>query len=191
MSVLITDDMREAARIESAKRDPHINHHFDLDYMNGNQRDVIGFLGEFACKEYLGLNWRSGIRENYDNIDSGDILQVGAVVDIKTETIPKNKLLRLIKGELSDDVPYGRRLINENQISLLNHYDYVAWGAFFRESNEIWFPLGYIESKYILENYQPTIHTPFHRRYREPCINVRQSELRDLSELRKILENVE
>ena len=189
MAIEITDEMRAAARVEAARRDPNINHHFELEYMDGEERDVIGFLGEFACKECLGLDWRAGIRENYDEIDAGDFLQVGAVVDIKTETIPQAILMQLIHGQVGDDQPYGRRLINQEQIPLLQHYDYVAWGAFSRGRDGLWFSLGYLESSYILENYQPTINTPFGTHYNEPCINVRQSELKNLNGLRRILEN--
>lgn len=38
--------------------------------------------------------------------------------------------------------PYGRRLINENQVPLLNNYKYVVWGVFSRSNQTIWYPLG-------------------------------------------------
>lgn len=189
MAIQITNDMREAARIETQRRDPNINHHFELEYMNGEERDIVGFLGEFACKVCLGLDWRAGIRENYDEIDAGDILHAGAVVDIKTETIPQDILMRLIRGQVGDDQPYGRRLINQKQIPLLEHYGYVVWGAFSRGRDGLWFSLGYLETQFILQNYQPTINTPFGMHYNEPCLNIRQSDLRNINGLKRILEN--
>lgn len=190
MAIQITDEMREAAGREAARRHPNINHHFELEYMSGEQRDIVGFLGEFACKEFLGLDWRRGIRENYDTIDSGDILQANIVVDIKTETIPKDILMKLIRGEVGDDQPYGRRLINQEQIPLLEHYDYVAWGAFSRGMNNgLWFSLGYLETAFILQNYRPTLDTPFGTHYNEPCINIRQSQLKSMYGLKRMIEN--
>lgn len=191
MAIQITDEMSAAARREAERRDPNINHHFELEYMSGRERDIVGFLGEFACKEFLGLDWRAGIRENYDTIDRGDILQTNLVVDIKTETIPKEILMKLIRGQVGDDQPYGRRLINQEQIPLLNHYDYVAWGAFSRNMNNgLWFSLGYLETSFILQNYKPTLDTPFGTHYNEPCINVRQSRLKSMYGLKHIIENV-
>lgn len=187
MAIKMTDKMKQVATIEAQKRDYNIHHHFELKYMTGEQRDVVGFLGEFACKEYLGLDWYSGIRDNYETIDDGDILLSGLTVDIKTETIPKETLMKLIRGQVQDDEPYGRRLINEGQIPLLSHYDYIVWGAFSRNMYDLWFHLGYLETKYILNNYEATIETPYGRKYNEPCINVRQSELKDINELKRIL----
>lgn len=189
MPIEITDEMRYFARREAQRRDPHIEHHFELPYMDGEERDQVGFLGEFACKECLGLNWRDGIRDNYDNIDEGDIVIPNTTIDIKTETIPNNILMRLVRGQVGDDEPYGRRLINEGQIALLEHYDYVVWGAFVRGSYDRWFSLGYLEADYILRNYRVTLDTPFGRQYNEPCINVCQSDLRPIRELRRIIEN--
>lgn len=188
MVVEITEEMRIAAQREAEKRNPHIKHHFELAYMSGNQRDIIGFLGEFACKQCLGLDWRKGIRDSYDTIDEGDILIPNHTIDIKTETIPRDILMRLVEGQVRDDRPYGRRLINQGQIGLLAHYDYVVWGAFSRESDKLWYSLGYLESDYIRKHYQVTIDTPFGSRYREPCINIRQSELKPVRELRNIIE---
>lgn len=188
MPIQITDEMREAAGREAKRRNPKIKHHFELEYMSGAQRDIVGFLGEFACKECLGLDWRAGIRENYDTIDRGDILQTDIVVDIKTETIPNEILMKLIRGQVGDDQPYGRRLINQEQIPLLEHYDYVVWGAFSRGMNNgLWFSLGYLETAFILEHYRPTIRTPFGTRYNEPCMNIRQSQLKSMYGLSRIL----
>ena len=133
MSIKITDEMRKTAIRESKKRNTYINHHFELDYMTGEERDKISFLGEFACKECMGLDWKKGIRENYKTADHGDILLPNTTIDIKTETIPYEILMRLVKGKIGDDEPYGRRLITENQIPLLENYDYIVWGAFPRD----------------------------------------------------------
>lgn len=189
MAIEITDEMRRAAQREAQRRDAHINHHFELDYMTGEERDIIGFLGEFACKECMGLDWRRGIRDNYNTIDEGDILMPNNTIDIKTETIPYDILMCLVKGQVDDDAPYGRRLINKGQIALLEHYDYVVWGAFSRRSDKLWFSLGYLESAYILKHYNVTINTPFGSKYNEPCLNVRQSELKNINGLIRIITN--
>lgn len=190
MDIRITEEMRDSAEREARRRDPHIVHHFELPYMDGRKRDRIGFLGEFACKECLGLNWRDGIRNNYDVIDAGDILIPNITIDIKTETIPSKILMSLRGGHVGDDRPYGRRLINEGQIALLEHYDYVAWGAFPRGAYDRWFSLGYLEADYILRHYRVTLDTPFGSRYNEPCINVRQSDLRPMGELRGMIQRL-
>lgn len=188
MPVFITDEMRRAAEIESKRRNDFIKHHFDLAYMTGGQRDVVGFLGEFACKEYLGLDWRAGIRKSYETIDKGDILIPGITADIKTETMSSGKLTLLLNGRIGDDAPYGRRLINQGQVGLLEHYDYVIWGAFPRNLCNWWYPLGYLDTKHILENYKVTEQTPFGSQYPEPCLNIRHSELKDIDSLKKLLE---
>lgn len=190
MSILITEEMQQAAQEEARKRDPFINHHFELSYMTPAQRDIIGFLGEFACKEALGLDWRAGIREDYVVPDQGDILDLNGVVDIKTETVPFQKLMRLVRKEIGDDDPYGRRLINQDQVSLLQHYDYVVWGAFSRPDGRHplkWYDLGYLESAYILAHYTITRDAPFGGTYPEPCLNVRTSELKSLLSLKRKL----
>ena len=188
MSIIITDEMREAAAREAKKRNPHIKHHFELDYMSGDERDIIGFLGEFACKECLGLDWRKGIRDNYETADQGDILLQHSITDIKTETIPYDILMELVKGKVDDDKPYGRRLITEKQIENLKKYQYVVWGAFSRNtSDKVWFSLGYLESAYILEHYSLTTDTPFGGKYPVPCLNVRHSELKNINGLIRII----
>ncbi len=190
MAVEITQEMRDAAQRESARRDPHIKHHFELQYMTGQQRDVVGFLGEFACKQCLGLDWRAGIRDNYDEIDDGDILMPNVTVDIKTETIPFDILMKLVRRQVVDDEPYGRRLINQEQVPFLNHYDYVVWGAFARSVRNVynkWYAFGYLETAYILAHYRPTLDTPFGRKYNEPCLNIRHSELKNINGLARIL----
>lgn len=189
MAIQITNEMREAALQEARRRNPYIRHHFELQYMTGTERDIIGFVGEFACKTLFNIPWQSDIRENYIQIDSGDIIFPGLAIDIKTETIPKNTLLRLVRGQVSDDAPYGRRLINQGQIGLLNRYDYVIWGAIPREMPDSWFSLGYISTSYILENYRtPVVDTPFGGRYPEACLNIKHSELRNVHGLQRIID---
>lgn len=192
MSINITDEMRKAASQEAKRRADYIKHHFELDYMTPEERDEISFLGEFACKECLGLDWRKGIRENYVTADHGDILLRNVTIDIKTETVPYDKLMRLVKGRVGDDEPYGRRLINENQVPLLEHYDYVVWGAFSRNTAKkvpgtVWFSLGYLETAYILEHYSVTKDTPFGTKYDEPCLNIHHSKLKNINKLIRII----
>lgn len=188
MAIIITNEMREAAQREAERRNPHIRHHFDVDYMSSEQRDIIGFIGEFACKQLFDIPWQEDIRENYIQTDSGDIILPGLTIDIKTETIPYDVLMKLVKGKISDNQPYGRRLINEEQIGLLKRYDYVVWGAVARGNPTHWYSLGFLDTQFILTNYpNPVIYTPFGGQYRTPCLNIRHSELRNINYMYRII----
>lgn len=179
--VQITDEMREAAKIESKKREPNIHHHFTLNNFNTN---VAGFLGEFACKKYFGLDWKRDIRDDYIISDSGDIrLPNNIVIDIKTQTFYDDVLCKLIYGQATDDEDCGRRLINEKQIKLLSNYTYIVWGAISRNNQDKWYPLGYLEADYILKNYQVTNYAPSGYLYKAPCLSIPQSSLKPVKEL--------
>lgn len=54
--ILITQEMFDISKNEVARRGNYLHPHFNLDYLNENTRQIIGFLGEFACQEYLGIN---------------------------------------------------------------------------------------------------------------------------------------
>jgi hypothetical protein len=68
----ITDEMIQVAEREAMKRDKYIRHHFDVKHMNRKERDIVGFLGEFAASELLGNDWKKMIRKSYETIDNGD-----------------------------------------------------------------------------------------------------------------------
>ena len=51
----ITQEMFDAATQEVARRGGYLNPHFNLDYLDEQTRQIIGFLGEFACQEHLGI----------------------------------------------------------------------------------------------------------------------------------------
>lgn len=109
-------------------------------------------------------------------------------IDIKTETIPSSILNNLVAGQIGDNAPYGRRLINAGQIGLLEHYNYVVWGAVAREDPTLWYDLGYVSVDFIKTHYpDPVIETPFGKRYPTPCLNIKHSELRNLQELQRII----
>lgn len=187
----ITEDMYNRAVIESKKRNPYINHHFELGYFSGEKRDLIGFLGEFACCKMFGIDWRENIRDNYYSIDNGDIVLNGNIIDVKTETLPFAFLQKLLTGTINDDKPYGRRLINNEQIPLLRKYSAVIFGAFSREDCQnnkfphIWYALGYAYVNEDLCRYSATKRTPFGTEYPTPVIPYKTSELRDVCELIK------
>ncbi|WP_202109162.1 hypothetical protein [Succinivibrio dextrinosolvens] len=177
MGIKITDEMREYAHRESEKRESHIHHHFRVSHLSNDGTNFIGFLGEFACCEMLGIDWKLNIRENYEKIDSGDIKIGKYVIDVKTETIPQPYFDMVINNKIDDDEKYGRRLIFEKQFSLLSKYDYVLFGGFVRDYYSTWYPLGYISTDYILQHYQPTKKTPFGGEYPSPAAPVKTSEL--------------
>ena len=188
--ILITQEMLDIAQNEVARRGNYLHPHFNLDYLNENTRQIIGFLGEFACQEYLGINWRNNIRENYIRPDDYDFIHNHKRVDVKTETIPKQQILNLVtQRTINDDVPYGRRLIVQGQYPLLQNYDLVMFGAILRPDRpnqwnpvgNYWYPIGMVTSRHILTNYRPPCNKPFNNQpYPQPCVNIRTSELIDI-----------
>lgn len=188
--IKITQEMLDAAKNEVSRRSNFLNPHFNLNYLNENTRQIIGFLGEFSCQEYLGINWRDNIRDNYIKPDDCDFIHNGLRVDIKTETLPNPVILEsVIHRTIDDNIPYGRRLIVEGQYPLLKHYDLVMFGAILRPTRPNnwspvgteWYPIGMISSQYILENYQPVSKMPFgSKNYPQRCVNIRTSELIDI-----------
>ena len=179
----ITDEMREQAKIESEKRNPHIKHHFEVDHLTKEMRDNISFLGEFAVCELLGINWKNNIREDYNTIDSGGGKCKKGIFDVKTETIPYENLKKILNNQIADDELYGRRLINEGQIPLLEKYDIVIFGAFCRSDYEKWYPIGWIETKDILSNYSVTKERPDGGKYPFSALAIKTSELKPISDL--------
>ncbi|GAB3508987.1 hypothetical protein [Emticicia fontis] len=143
MRILITEEMKTQAAIEAKRRDSFIQHHFEVNHLTYDQRDEIGFLGEFACCNALGIDWKANIRENYFTIDDYDFIVKGNRIDVKTETLPLNFAQKIISRQITDNELYGRRLINKGQLSLLTKYDLVIFGLFIREDLNYWYPLGY------------------------------------------------
>lgn len=185
--ILITQEMLNIATKEVERRGNYLNPHFNLNYLNEDTRQIIGFLGEFACQEYLGINWRNNIRENYIKPDDYDFMHNYQRVDVKTETIPTQDTLNLvIQRTINDDIPYGRRLIVQGQYPLLQHYDLVMFGAILRPNRpnqwnpvgNYWYPIGMVTSQHILNNYRPPCRKPFgDGLYPQHCVNIRTSEL--------------
>lgn len=89
MFVSITKEMVDRANIEIKKRDPYIKHHFSVEHLTEHDRDMIGFLGEFAMTELFGMDFKDQIRDNYFTIDCGDGKIQNLIYDVKTETIPE------------------------------------------------------------------------------------------------------
>lgn len=189
--IRITQEMLDAAQNEVARRNNYLNPHFNLGYMSEETRQIIGFLGEFSCQEYLGINWRDNIRENYLRPDDYDFIHNNQRVDVKIETLPNQQLLDSVSQRIiNDNAPYGRRLIVEGQYPLLHHYDLVMFGGLLRPSktnqwnpvDSYWYPIGMITSQHILNNYRPLTKMPFgHGHYPQPCVNIRTSELIDIA----------
>ncbi len=190
MGVEITDEMVNRAEREAVKREPNITHHFDVEHMSDDQRNEVGFLGEFACCELFGIDWQSNIRDNYLTIDNGDIRLGKYLIDVKTETIPQPYFDKVFNRRIDDDKPYGRRLITKNQVSLLDKYDLVVFGAFVRGHYRKWYALGYMRVRDILQNYHVTEKSPFGTTYPEPAIAVRNSEIHRMDDLGAYAERI-
>ena len=171
--VFITEQMKRQAEIEAARRNPFIKHHFEVKHFTPQQRDVLGFLGEFACSEFFCLNYKDNIRQDYKTIDNYDFCYNGKKIDVKTETIPKRHARKLLRKQIKDNDLYGRRLIHYGQINLMTKYDIVLFGIFVREHTEYWYPLGYIETKEILKNYKPTINRPDGGKYHYEALPIK------------------
>lgn len=189
--IKITQEMLHYAERETQKRMPYIHAHFEAaHYSEPAMRHIISFIGEFACQQYLGLDWKKNIRANYLVPDDYDCIYQDLLIDIKTETIPNHtKLKNVIQHTIDDDEPYGRRLICENQFRRLHFYDLVIFGCILRPTKTDttwtpvgahWYPIGLISSQEVLDHYQPTRDTPFQRTYPEPCVNIHTSRLEKL-----------
>lgn len=183
MKIEITEEMIEQAKIEAQRRNPHISHHFNVEHLSGEERDIIGFLGEFACCSLLGINWRSNIRESYSSIDDFDIIYNNKLIDVKTETVPDLYITKIILRTIDNNGLYGRRLINKGQVPLLKKYDIVIFGAFKRGNYNEWFPLGYLETDYILQNYSITKNRPDGGLYPFDALPIKTSDLKNIQDL--------
>lgn len=179
----IDEEMRAAAKVEAARRDPHITHHFEVPHLTYEQRDEVGFCGEFACCKYLGIDWKSNIRKNYFTVDDCDLIYKGKKIDIKTETVPKVYAEKILAGNIIDDHLYGRRLISEKQFAALHKYNLVIFGMLIREGLDKWFPIGFLNTDNILQNYKPSIIRPDGGRYRTPAAPVKTSVLKPITQL--------
>lgn len=183
IKVSITNKMRDFSRKESARREPFIKHHFNISHFNNEERNMVGFLGEFACCELLNIDWQSNIRQDYFTIDDFDLIHKGKKIDVKTETIPRTVLQRLVSGQISDNQLYGRRLINKGQVSLLNKYDIAVFGALDRETMSEWYAIGWMTTGSLLSDYKPTILRPDGGRYPFPGLPVHTSRLNKIESL--------
>ena len=179
----ITNEMRATAKQEANRRDQYIKHHFEVEHLSYQERDEIGFLGEFAFSCLLNLNWKKNIRDNYLTIDDFDIRYKSNRIDVKTETVPPNFSKKIIKKTILDDELYGRRLINQGQVPLLSKYDVVMFGLFVRGKYDWWFPIGWLETQFILNNYKITNKRPDGGYYPFAALPVRTSDLKEIEEL--------
>jgi hypothetical protein len=183
MKVRITEEMKAQASNEAKKRDAYIKHHFEVGHLSYDERDQLGFLGEFACCALLGIDWRSNIRENYYNIDDFDFIIKGKKADVKTETLPFNYAKKIIDKKITDNELYGRRLINKGQFSLLKKYDIVIFSFFIRNQLDFWYPIGYLDTNTIINNYPPTFKRPDGGNYPFPGCPVPTSILKPFTDL--------
>lgn len=183
MKVEITDDMKKQASIEAKRRDQFIKHHFEVGHLSYQERDELGFIGEFACCTLLGIDWKNNIRENYYTIDDFDLIINGKKIDIKTETVPENYAKKILSRSINDNELYGRRLVNKGQFSLLAKYDLVIFSLFVRGNLDFWYPIGYIDSNTIIKNYPPTFYRPDGGTYPYPGSPVPTSILKPITDL--------
>jgi hypothetical protein len=151
--VRITPDMKDAARYEITRREPHIVHHFTTEHFTQEQSDMIGFYGEFAFRSLLATDWKAGIREDYLTINSNDVLLNGWVIDVKTESIPATYIWTVLKRIIADNDWYGRRLYHTGQAGLLPKYDIIVFGTVLRENSfeaiDAWFPIGWLPASQV------------------------------------------
>lgn len=169
--------------IESGKRDSFIKHHFEVSHLSKDERDEVGFLAEFACCDFFGVDWKKNIRENYLTIDQFDMKLKDLMIDVKCETVPNEYAQKILNGSIKDNELYGRRLIHEGQFKLLGKYDIVIFSLFIRRKMDTWYPIGYLETRVILENYPPTSERPDGGIYPFPGSPVPTSALKPITDL--------
>jgi hypothetical protein len=90
---------------------------------------------------------------------------------------------KLITNNIADNGKYGRRLINEGQLDLLKKYDLIIFGVFLRGDLTKWYPIGWLESQYILDNYEPTFKRPDGGEYPFKALPIKNSDLKLIREL--------
>jgi hypothetical protein len=56
MKFKITDEMRHQAKIESARGDKFVKHHFEVGLLTYKERDELGFLGEINKGQFSLLS---------------------------------------------------------------------------------------------------------------------------------------
>lgn len=183
MKAVITEEMKARASLEAKKRDAHIQHHFQVNHLSYEERDQIGFIGEFACCNLLGIDWKKNIREDYKTIDNYDFIIKGLKADVKTETVPLKYAQKILKRTIDDNRLYGRRLIHKGQFSLLKKYDIIIFGLIIRDHLDFWYPIGYIDTKTVLANYPPVFKRPDGGHYPFPGSPVPTSILKPLDHL--------
>lgn len=182
MRIAITNEMKERAWEEAKRRKPHLHErHFAAG--TEEERDIMGFCGEFACSQMLLGNWEMFIRDGYETIDDHDIIYKGNKIDVKTESLPSNLLKKVWTHNIQDDLPYGRRLICGAQANLLPKYDLIVFGAVERGNLDFWYAVGYISTEHIITNYKPTTDTPYGKEYIVAGYPVKNSELHDIKDL--------
>lgn len=182
-NVLIDAEMKKFAKKESQRRDAYIEHHFEVNHLNYSQRDELGFLGEFACCKLFKIDWKKNIRANYLTIDDYDFIVKGLKVDVKTETVPLRYAKKILERTIDDDKLYGRRLINKNQLPLLTKYDIVIFSLFIRNAYSKWYPIGYLETEYILKSFKATKQRPDGGYYPFSAAPVKTSALKNIEDL--------
>jgi hypothetical protein len=191
VQIKITKEMFNRAERESKKRDPDINHHFEVSHFTPLERDMIGFVGEFAACELLNIEWKDNIRSDYKTIDEQDIIYYNQKIDVKTETVPQYVLNKIVTRTIGDDEVYGRRLINEGQIPLLRKYEIVIFGVIERDKKDYWYPIGWLTTKEILAEYKSTKNRPDGGQYPFAGLPVKTSHLKSMDELKDFIKKDE
>lgn len=153
MSIEITNEMCLVAKDLIAKRGKNLSHHFvQGGKENQFEKEISGYLGEFAFSVFLGYDWHDYIDTDFSKPHSFDIkTKKGKKVEIKTYTLPSPYFQKLIYDNLENDDMYSAVLINKNQLFELDTADYVFWGVFQTGDYDRWYPVGYLPTATIKE----------------------------------------
>ncbi|MEM2742316.1 MAG: hypothetical protein QXD95_09260 [Nitrososphaeria archaeon] len=202
--VEISDEMISRAITESKRREEAVTktgkkafkHHFspggeDVTLFN----NVLGFLGQFAFCEYVGLDWRESIRKDYSTIEPAKIEYKGNRVSVKTERIAPEYLQKVLDKSISEKEKYSTCLYPLGQINLLKKYNIVFYGAFSLNPKDHtignlrrWYPLGWIEAEKIMEcPISPKAPSGANLPY--PAFHISVKCLKHISELNEIKNN--
>jgi hypothetical protein len=170
-----TQEMIDASVMQASKRNPHIKHHFESATMDGEIRDQVGFLGEFACCEALGLSWQENIRSSYSVPDNCDILFSGKKIDVKTSIAPE----RFVPPNHTR----GFLMVAEAQREHVLKSDYIVSGIIDKEKMNGWYPVGFAPTS-IINGIKPvTHHSVSGTKYVTPTIEINYSKLQTVEVL--------
>lgn len=148
----ITERMSVKAKEWTNKKMPHIVQHFIQKRIGKQESIYMSMLGEIAFCDMMDIDWIN-MKRDFAKPDIDAITNKGARVEVKTYSVPSPYFEKLVTNRLENDDLYGMCLINGNQTFELKVCDFVFFGVFPEYDYSFWYPIGYMSTKQIRENY--------------------------------------